>query len=247
MDRWLENGTLFRRPRPIRPGPSARPCTARATGPPGGNRPRPAPAPPMGRALRPRRVGRLPLFFPDLTVCGTPTRAGGGNAVRFLVPPALTKARSPLQWQGPSPLPQRHAAPPPAGGQSPRPAPAPPPAGASRPPGRALACVVPGPAGLRVTVPRGRGKRSAFSDPAWRGKCSFNASMAGAIAPATAPRCPMSSRGSKPQASARPALGPGASPPPGRALSLVVSGPAGLQGTVAHGRGNAVRFPIPAR
>ena len=55
------------------------------------------------------------------------------------------------------------------GAQSPRPAPAPPPAGASRPPGRALACGVPGPAGLRGTVPHGRGKRSAFPGPARRG------------------------------------------------------------------------------
>jgi hypothetical protein len=34
--------------------------------------------------------------------------------MRFLVPPAPTKALSPLPWQGPSPLPQRHADPMPA-------------------------------------------------------------------------------------------------------------------------------------
>jgi hypothetical protein len=30
---------------------------------------------------------------------------------RFVVPPEEVKALSPLQWQGPSPLPQRHADP----------------------------------------------------------------------------------------------------------------------------------------
>ena len=34
------------------------------------------------RALRPRRVGRWPLSFPDLAVCEAPFRAGGGNAGR---------------------------------------------------------------------------------------------------------------------------------------------------------------------
>jgi len=63
------------------------------------------------RALRPRRVGRWPLLVPDRRIYRAPCRAGGGNAVRFLIPPALTKALSPLHWQGPSPLPQRHADP----------------------------------------------------------------------------------------------------------------------------------------
>ena len=66
-----------------------------------------------------------------------------------------------------------------AGGQSPRSAPAPPMAGASRPPGRALACVVPGPAGLWGSVPRGRGKRAAFPVPARRGDGTSTASMQG--------------------------------------------------------------------
>ena len=71
----------------------------------------------------------------------------------------------PAVWPGPSPRPQRHANPMPAGGQSPRPAPAPPPAGASRPPGRALACRVPGPAGLQGNVARGRGNAVRFLFP----------------------------------------------------------------------------------
>jgi len=76
----------------------------------------------------------------------------------------------------------------PAGGQSPRPAPAPPPAGASPPPGRALASVPPGPAGLQGHRRVRAGKRAAFPVPARRGEGTAPASMAGAIAPATAPR-----------------------------------------------------------
>jgi hypothetical protein len=90
----------------------------------------------------------------------------GETRVAYPDPPGVAQALSPFQWQGPSPLPQRCAVPWPAGGQSPRPAPDPPMAGASRPPGRALACGVPGPAGLQGIVPRGRGKRgSRFPRP----------------------------------------------------------------------------------
>jgi CspA family cold shock protein len=53
----------------------------------------------------------------------------------------------------------------PPGAQSPRPAPAPPPAGASRPPGRALASAIPGPADLQGTVPHGRGNAVRFPIP----------------------------------------------------------------------------------
>jgi hypothetical protein len=91
-------------------------------------------------------------------------------------------------WPGPPPRPQRCAAPWPAGGPRPRPAPDPPMAGASRPPGRALACGIPGPAGLQGTVAQRRGKRGAFPNPARRGESTLTAAMAGAIAPATAPR-----------------------------------------------------------
>ncbi len=55
-----------------------------------------------------RRAGRWPLPFPDLPVYMAPFRAGGGNAVRFLFPPGRTKGYLPLQWQGPSPLPQHN-------------------------------------------------------------------------------------------------------------------------------------------
>jgi len=110
------------------PSPLPRRCAGIRTGrgpkPPASARPAP------GGRFAPAGSGAGLLLFPDLPVCGAPSRRGGGNAVRFLVPPTLTKALSPLPWQGPSPLPQRHADPCPAGDQSPRPAPDPPTAGA---------------------------------------------------------------------------------------------------------------------
>jgi len=197
------------------------------------------------RALRPRRVGRWPFVVPGLVgLLGTVPR-GRGNALRFLFPPGEVKALSPLQWQGPSPLPQRHAAPCPAGGQSPRPAPAPPLAGALHPPGRALASVARVAPVLCGSVPRGRGKRGAFPDPAHIDESTVTASMAGAIAPATALRWHQD----QPRATA-----PGQRPPrPRRALCtrrvgrwpFVVPGLVGLLGTVPRGRGNALRFLFP--
>ncbi len=135
----------------------------------------------------------------------------------------------------------------PAGGQSPRPAPDPPLAGASHPPGRALASVSPGPAGLQDTVPRGRGKRAAFPVPARRGEWPDPDAMAGAIAPATALHWHQDQPGAK---------APGQRPTrPSRALlarrvgrwPFVMPGPAGLQGTVPRGRGKRRAFPVPAR
>jgi len=135
----------------------------------------------------------------------------------------------------------------PAGGQSPRPAPAPPPAGASPPPGRALASVVPGPAGPQGTVARGRRKRrsrflippagsEALSPLQWQGPSPLPLRQTGI----------RTSRGPK---------APGQRPPRlRRALCTrragrwpcVVPGPAGLQGTVARGRGKrGSRFLFP--
>jgi hypothetical protein len=212
----------------------------------------------------------------------------------------------------------------PPGAQSPRPAPAPPPAGASRPPGRALASVGVGGTGPGGSVPRGRGKRSAFPLPVRTDESTFTAAMAGAIAPATSARRSLASRGAKapgqrpprprrallarrvgrwppvvpvapvlveashaggetqcvscsrpprrkhlrrchgrghrPCHSATLILGPpgaqsprpapapppaGASRPPGRALAFVGAGCTGLGGSVARGRGNAMRFLFP--
>jgi len=142
------------------------------------------------RALRPRRAGRWPAVGPGPAgLLGTVPHGRGKRGSRFLIPPALAKALPPLQWQGPSPLPQRHAGSCPAGGQSPRPAPAPPTAGASRPPGRALAFR--GAWTRRSTGHRRAGAgetRVAFPVPARTGEGTFTAALAGAIAPATAPR-----------------------------------------------------------
>jgi len=144
------------------PGRGHRPCHSvpPGSGPAGGLSPRPSPAPsptgasrPPGRVLACRWCGRHRFLWKR--------RARAGETRVAFPPPALTKALSPLQWQGPSPLPQRQAEPRRAGGQSPRPAPAPPPAGASPPPGRALASGVPGPAGPQGAVARGRGKRGS--------------------------------------------------------------------------------------
>ncbi len=157
--------------------------------------------------------------------------------------------------QGPSPLPQRHAGIRTSRGpKSPRPAPAPPPASARPAPGGRFAPAGSG-AGLCCaggigpvwSVPSGRGKtRIAFRGPARRGEGPFIAAMAGAIAPATAPRRDQDQPGAH---SPRPAPAPppaGASRPPGRALASVFPGPAGLQGTVAQGRGKrGSRFHFP--
>ncbi len=91
-------------------GRGHRPCHSAVpgSGPAGGQSPRPAPAPPTAGASHP--PGRALAFVAQGTmVFATPFRRGGGNAVRFLFPPGGTKALSPLQWQGPSPLPRRCA------------------------------------------------------------------------------------------------------------------------------------------
>jgi hypothetical protein len=109
------------------------------------------------------------------------------------------------------------------GAQSPRPAPAPPPAGASRPPGRALASAVPGPAGPQGTVARGRRKRgSRFLIPPALAKALPPLQWQG---PSPLPQCHAgirTGRGPKPPASARPAPGGRFAPAgPGAGLLLV--------------------------
>ena len=177
------------RTRPARSGRGHRPChsAALASGPAGGQSPRPAPDPPPAGA-RPAPGGR-------------PTR--------------------------------------------PRRAPDPPPAGASHPPGWALACVPPGPAGLQGTVPRGRGNAGRVSCSRPEGRKHPHRFNGRGHRP-----CQSAAPGSGPAGgqSPRPAPDPpmaGASHPPGRALACVVPGPTDLQGTVARGRGNAVRFLFP--
>ena len=114
-------------------------------------------------------------------------------------------------------------------------------------PGGRWPVAVPGPAGPQGTVARGRGKRAAFPGPARTGESTVTASMAGAIAPAKVLRWHQDQPGAK---------APGQRPTrPRRALParragrwpFVVPGPAGLQGTVPHGRGKRRAFPDPAR
>jgi len=97
--------------------------------------------------------------------------------------------------------------------------------------------VVPGPTDLQGTVARGRGKRGAFPVPARRGEWPDPDAMAGAIAPAKAPRWDQDQPGAK---------APGQRPTrPWRALASVGAGCTGLGGSVPRGRGNAVRFLFP--
>ncbi len=202
MGLWLANRKLFRlrAPHAVWPGPSPRPCAARATGLPVATAPGGCPTRPW-RALRPRRVRRWPFVVPGPAgPQGTVAHGRGKRGSRFLAPPGGTKAVSPLQWQGPSPLPQRHAAPWPAGGQCPRPAPDPPPAGASLPPGRARACrcsrtcrsaghrpARAGKRGSRFLFPPGEVK--ALSPPQWRGPSPLPKRYA-FITPAGGPKPP---------------------------------------------------------
>ncbi len=68
-------------------GPSPLPRRSIASCPAGGQKP-PASA-------RPATGGRWPLLLPDLPVYRAPSRAGGGNAVRFLFPPERAFSRMP--------------------------------------------------------------------------------------------------------------------------------------------------------
>ncbi len=216
MDRRPQNRTLFRRPPCGLAGATAPTTRCACHRSAGDHSPRPVPAP--------HRPSRAPAFPALAGQALTESRSLTGGQTRVAFPgPAR---RGVLQddrslWQGPSPLPQRHAAPWPAGGQSPRPAPDPPPAGASPPPGRALAfrgawtdrstgqpSVVPGLAGLQGTVPRGRGKRGA--------RFLFPPALTKALSPLLSQgpsplpqRCAgiRTGRGPKPPASARPAHG----------------------------------------
>jgi hypothetical protein len=129
-------------------------------------------------------------------------------------------------WPWPLPKPCGASAAHQPGAQTPRPA---------------LAFVGTGSTDPSKSVPHGRGQRAAFPVPARTYESACTASMAGAIAPATVQRRHQDKPGAQ---SPRPAPAPppaGASPAPGRALACAVPGPAGLRGTVPHGRGKAGR------
>jgi hypothetical protein len=169
------------------PGRGHRPCHSATPIPsqPGGQSPRPAPAP-TRRAL----ASAIPA---PAGLRGT-VQHGRGNAVRFLVPPAPTKALSPLSWQGPSPLPQGPADPWSAGGPMPPASARPAPGGRFSPAGSG--------AGLswcgqhrswwQRSARAGETRCVSGSRPDWGRKnivrTTSPAAMAGAIAPATAPR-----------------------------------------------------------
>ncbi len=90
------------------------------------------------------------------------------------------------------------------------------------------------------------GERGAFPVPARTDESSFTAAMAGAIAPATALRCPVASRGPKPAASARPAPG-GRFSPAGSGAGLCRSRTCRSTGHRRAGAGKRGAFPVPAR
>ena len=241
MDRRPQNRTLFRRPPCGLAGATAPTTRCACHRSAGDHSPRPVPAP--------HRPSRAPAFPALAGQALTESRSLTGGQTRVAFPgPAR---RGVLQddrslWQGPSPLPQRHAAPWPAGGQSPRPAPDPPPAGASPPPGRALAFRGAWTDRSTGHRPARAGKRNAFPVPARTGESTVPASMAGAIAPATLLHWHLDRLGAK---------APGQRPTrPWRALLArrvgrwpsVVPGLAGLQGTVPRGRGKrGARFLFP--
>ncbi len=196
--------------RAVWPGQSPRPRAARAAGPPGAKAPgQSLPCPRRALACRWSRTRR--------STGHRPARAGE-TRVAFPVP-ARDGRKHLHRCNGRGHRPCHSATLPlvQPGAQSPRPAPAPPSAGALHPPGRALAFR--GARTCRSTGdrPAGAGETRCVS-PARTGKSTITASMAGAIAPATAPCCSLTSRRPKPMA--------GASPPPGRALvSMILADP----------------------
>jgi len=152
------------------PSPLPRRCagirTDRGPKPPASARPA------TGGRFSPAGSGAGLLWCLDLPVYKAPSRAGGETRVAF-PDPARTGVLADVRslWQGPLPLPQRHADPwPPA---------------STRRVGR-WPSAVPEPAGLQGTVARGRGERAAFPDPVRRenpfpriGKCFPAAPAAG--------------------------------------------------------------------
>jgi len=161
------------------------------------------------RALLARRVGRWPAVFPDLPVYRAPCRAGRETRVAFPGPARRDERTFTASMAGaiaPATAPRWHLDRPGAKAPGQRP---------TRPRRALLArrvgrwpFVVLGPTDLQGTAPRGRGNAGRVSCSRPEG-CSpgWPVSLAGAIAPATAPRCPLARRGPKPPASARPATG----------------------------------------
>ncbi len=213
----------------------------------------PASARPARRALLAGRAGAGLRCSRTCRSTGHRRARAGKRGSRFLVPSGGAKALSPLPWQGPSPLPKRCAGIRTSRGPKP-PASARPAHGGRFPPAGSGAglCWC----GLhRSWWQRSAraGKRGAFPVPARTNESTLTASMAGAIAPATALHWHQDQPGAKAPGQRptcpRPAPDPppaGASRPPGRALASAGPGPAGPQGTVPRGRGKrGSRFLVP--
>jgi len=167
--------------------------------------------------------------------------------MRFLFPPELMTAPSPLLWQGPSPLPQ-----PPAGIRTSR---GPKPPASARPAVGGRFSPAGSGAGLRSSrtcrstrhrPTRAGETRVAFPDPARTDDSTLIASLAGAIAPATAPHCPTPAGGQGPRAVSAPPPA-GAPSPPGRALACRCAGSLGLCRGIGQGRGKRAAFPDSTR
>ncbi len=174
-------------------GRGHRPCHSAPPTPrlPGAKAPGQRPPRPR-RALPARQVGRWPLLVRAARVLVAASRAGGGNAVRFPFPPGegaedqTPNHQARCNGRGYRPCHSVPLTPRPPGAQSPRPAPAPPLAGAGLPSVRVARVFVAvfrtggGNACVSLSHPeRARKIRLQTTNPA---------AMAGAIAPATAPR-----------------------------------------------------------
>jgi len=167
--------------------------------------------------------------------------------MRFLFPPELMTAPSPFQWQGPSPLPQRHAGI--RTGRGPKP-----PASARPAHGGRFSPAGSGAGLCPARTHRSTGHRRARAGETRCVSCSrpnsrrhphrFNGRGHRPCHSVTLASGPAG--GQSPRPAPAPATA-GASRPPGRALASVPPGPTGLQGTVPRGRGKRDAFLVPAR
>jgi hypothetical protein len=170
--------------------------------------------------------------------------------VRLPFPPGSTKALSPLPWQGPSPLPQRHVDPWPAGGPKPPASARPAPGGRFSPAGSGagLSLCLDLPICGEPSRTGGETQGVSCSGPERRWSCACREARSFRQGPSPLPQRPADPRpagGPKPPASARPAPGGRFPSAGGGRWPVGVPGPAGLRGTVPHGRGKRVRFLIP--
>ena len=230
------------------PGRGHRPCHSASLilGPPGAQSPRPAPAPPPAGASRPpgralASAGPIPAGLQGTVPSGRRKRGS-----RFLFPPKRTTAPPRFNGRGHRPC---HSATLPLASREPKP-----PASARPAHGGRFSPAGSG-AGLRSSrtcrstrhrPTRAGETRVAFPDPARTDDSTLIASLAGAIAPATAPHCPTPAGGQGPRAVSAPPPA-GAPSPPGRALACRCAGSLGLCRGIGQGRGKRAAFPDSTR